>query len=242
MQEQKRPYVICHMVASLDGKIDGEFFSAPQAAASLTASEQIRKLYECGAVIYGSITMARTFADGFAGRLPAASEHFERAPCLAQHDTQPFFVAVDPAGTVRYASSTVERRGRPKAHIVAALCENVADAYLAHLREAGVSYFFVGKEKLDCALLLHFLSETMGVERALLCGGGVVNWTFLQAGLIDELNLVIGPVADGGQSASVFDSSPFTQGAPVAFKLEQARTLPGDALWLTYKPQQSNSR
>ena len=72
----------------------------------------------------------------------------------------------------------------------------------------------------------------------MICGGGIVDYTFLQAGLIDEVSLVIVPLTDGGVNvATVFDQSPFvSSGAPIAFKLLETKTLPGDCVWLRYQP------
>ena len=40
-----RPYVICHMLTSVDGKIDGEFFSAPEIAPALGEYANLRKAF-----------------------------------------------------------------------------------------------------------------------------------------------------------------------------------------------------
>ena len=70
----------------------------------------------------------------------------------------------------------------------------------------------------------------------MVAGGGTINWSFLAAGLIDELSLVIAPVADGGtKSASIFEQSEFLpRSGPVAFHLAEAKTINGDVLWLRY--------
>ena len=72
----------------------------------------------------------------------------------------------------------------------------------------------------------------------LLSGGGVVDWSFLQAGLIDEISLVIPPVIDGGvRLPSAFDDSLLAAGhAPVALHLADVQRLEGDTLWLCYVP------
>ena len=77
-----------------------------------------------------------------------------------------------------------------------------------------------------------------GIRRLMLAGGGVTNWSFLQEGLIDELSLVIAPVADGSTTAvSCFECADFLPqyGGPAAFRLKGAEPLEGDALWLRYE-------
>ena len=70
----------------------------------------------------------------------------------------------------------------------------------------------------------------------MVAGGGTVNWSFLAAGMIDELSLVIAPVADGGtESVSIFEQSEFLpHSCPVAFHLTEAKTINEDVLWLRY--------
>ena len=59
-----RPYVICHILTSLDGKIDGEFFSAPACAPAVQQFAKVRTVYDCSATLYGTTTMAGGYADG----------------------------------------------------------------------------------------------------------------------------------------------------------------------------------
>ena len=114
--------------------------------------------------------------------------------------------------------------------------ENASDAYISHLRKAGISYIFAGKDSLDLPLAARKLKELFGIQSMLLSGGGVVDWSFLQAGLIDEISLVIPPVIDGGvRLPSAFDDSPLAAGhAPVALTLTDVQRLEGDAMWLRY--------
>lgn len=48
------------------------------------------------------------------------------------------------------------------------------------------------------------------MEKVLICGGGMVNWSFLQAGVIDELSLLLAPVTDGDVGKASF----FTDDVP----------------------------
>ena len=57
-------FVICHMLASLDGKIDGDFFSMPESAPAIEAYGKLRGFYKCQATLYGTTTMLGGYADG----------------------------------------------------------------------------------------------------------------------------------------------------------------------------------
>ena len=230
-----RPRIICHILQSVDGNIDGDFFTVPEIGSAYRAFARIREEYACDAVISGATTAAEIYRGGFAGNLPTASEHWPRTDRKAA-SAEKYAVIIDGTGSVRWEGG-VERRGE-KLHIIAVLQENASDAYISHLRKAGVSYIFAGKDGLDLPLAARKLKEQLGIESMLLSGGGVVDWSFLQAGLVDEISLVVPPVIDGGvRLPSAFDDSPLAVcHTPVALHLTDVQCLEGDALWLRYVP------
>lgn len=69
------------------------------------------------------------------------------------------------------------------------------------------------------------------------CGGGVVNWSFLQAGMVDELSLFLAPITDGSNgAASLFTQLPhFTEGKPVEFLLKEMEKIGNGGLRLNYQ-------
>ena len=74
------------------------------------------------------------------------------------------------------------------------------------------------------------------IDTLMLSGGGFINWSFLQAGLVDELSLVIAPLADGeNKTPTLFERSDFLPAsAPVEFALKSVEVGQGDSLWLRY--------
>ena len=233
-----RPFVVCHMVSSVDGKIDGEWFASPEVREPLTESNVIRTDYACKVTLYGATTMAQTYAEGWVKELPATDKRYSREDYIASSDVDSYFVAIDPRGEIAYDGKYIEKRGRAKVHVVEVLLETVSEDYIAYLREKDISYLFAGKDHLDPALVMNKLYNLLHIERVMICGGGIVDYTFLKAGLIDELSLVIVPLTDGGVNvATVFDRSPFINSSePVAFRLLEAKALPGDGVWLRYEP------
>lgn len=69
------------------------------------------------------------------------------------------------------------------------------------------------------------------------CGGGMVNWSFLQAGIVDELNLFLAPVTDGSAGmASLFTRIPsLTEGKPVEFRLNRIGQIGDGGRYLNYR-------
>lgn len=231
-----RPYVVCHMLASLDGKIDGAFMSAPENRLMGAEYGRLRTVFDCQATIYGTTTMAGSYAEGLAPELPACGEVYPREDYAAPTDTANYIVSADPAGTLGWASKYIEKKGRPKAHVIEVLTEQVSDDYLAYLRSFDISYIFAGKEGLDCTLALQKLKNLFRIDRLMAAGGGLMNASLLQDGLIDELSLVLSPLVDGGRAASIFDRAAFLPGrGPAAFTLQNVERLEGSGLWLRYK-------
>jgi riboflavin biosynthesis pyrimidine reductase len=231
-----RPKIICHILQSVDGNIDGDFFTLPELSPAYRAFSRIREEFACDAVISGATTAVEIYRGRFVDNLPTSSERWPRTDWKARQADR-YAVVIDGTGSVRWESGSVERRGE-KLHVIAVLQENATDAYISHLRKAGVSYIFAGKDGLDLPLAARKLKEQFCIESMLLSGGGVVDWSFLQAGLVDEISLVVPPVIDGGvRLPSAFDDSPLAAGhAPVALKLTYLQRLEGDALWLRYVP------
>ena len=73
-------------------------------------------------------------------------------------------------------------------------------------------------------------------DELLLNGGGGVNWSLLKQGLVDEVSIVMTPVADGStESASLFDGNPkYNDNDPVGFELIDTKKLPDGSVWLRY--------
>lgn len=231
-----RPRIICHILQSVDGNIDGDYFTVPEIGPAYRAFSRIREEYACDAVISGATTAAEIYRGRFVDNLPTSSERWLRTDWKAA-SAEKYAVIIDGTGSVRWESGSVERRGE-KLHVIVVLQENASDAYISHLRKAGVSYIFAGKDSLDLPLAARKMKELFGIQSMLLSGGGVVDWSFLQAGLIDEISLVVPPVIDGGvRLPSAFDDSPLAVcHTPVALHLTDVQRLEGDALWLRYVP------
>ena len=258
-----RPYVICHMQTSIDGRISGNFFFTPAADAIYESDNEIRKSYKADAVMNGAVTCAEIYAGGFLSARPVvpvdnaaddvtfASTYSIAASSREDFAAEPYLnsyiVCVDTEGTLKWNGNTVSHRGNPPAHVIEVLTEDIDDGYLTYLRNLRISYIFAGETQLDLPLALKKLKTIFGIERILLTGGGQMNWTFLQAGCLDELNIVILPMIDGNTaSAGLFDrpasasdkvsSRSQNAFAPSSFKLVDVQKLPGDGLHLKYVP------
>jgi riboflavin biosynthesis pyrimidine reductase len=226
-----KPYVICHMNTSIDGRIWGSRWR-PESNRMAGLFERIHEQLGNGSWLIGRVTGSE-YAKAEA--YPAHTEHtFPREPWFARRDAAAYGIALDADGKIAWGRSDIG--GDP---VVAVLTERVSDAHLAGLRGDGVSYIFAGRDKLDLALALDILNRELGIERLLLEGGGKSNGSFLRAGLIDEISLAICPAVDGARGGPhVFDSNDDESEARAplaAMILIGSEVLEGGAVWLRYR-------
>ena len=226
-----KPYVICHMVASLDGRILHSRWR-PETRDGGTLFERLHERLAGDAWLIGRVT-GEEFAK--ASAYPARSESVHsREPWLPRRQAPAFDVVLDVKGKIAWGRADIG--GDP---IVVVLGFAVSDAHLEGLRRDGVSYFFGGEHTLDLAATLQFLYRELGIRRLLIEGGGHVNGEFLRAGLIDEISLAVCPAVDGAQGApSVFDSGAeqSARRAPLTgMQLASCEVLDGGAVWLRYR-------
>jgi riboflavin biosynthesis pyrimidine reductase len=95
-------------------------------------------------------------------------------PHLANRNGRDLAIAIDPSGRLHYGKDNVGSD-----HAVAVPGEQVSDAYLAELREEGVSYIFASPKGDDLALVMEHLAAVFSVRKLLLEGGGGINGSFL---------------------------------------------------------------
>lgn len=76
----------------------------------------------------------------------------------------------------------------------------------------------------------------VGIERLMVAVGGVINWSFLQNGLVDEVSSVIAPVASGDPAGHRFFTArePYSTISPTEFQLTSIQDLGDSVVWLHY--------
>jgi len=224
-----RPRVICHMMASVDGRILTDGW--PQSDEGRRQYEVVHESYEPDAWLCGRVTMEAHFSQGTRSDAEIAREH-EGAPredfrAPGEHESYAF--AVDSSGRLAWDTNDIDGD-----HVVAILSERVSDEYLAFLRERGVSYIMAGSREVDLALALEKIGSRFGVRTLMLEGGGKINGGMLRAGLVDEASVLFAPVVDGRMGTpAVFD---FTEDAPRhRLTLDSVERRADDVLWLRYR-------
>ena len=226
-----KPHVACIVSASIDGRIWLSRWS-PDPASSRGLFERAHDEIGGDAWLIGRAT-GQEYSKRESYSLHT-SEIFPRENWFVQRNAKAWGVVLDARGKIAFGRSDIG--GDP---ILAVLTRSISDAHLAGLRSEGVSYVFAGESELDLGLMLEILNRELGVKRLLLEGGGTTNGSFLRAGLIDEIHLILCPAVDGTKGApSAFDAPEAgpAQRAPLrSMTLESNRPLEGGALWLRYR-------
>lgn len=226
-----RPYVICHMCTTLDGKIIGDRWGKlPGYKHESDLFETTAASFGIGAWLVGTTTMDEF--DGQKIRLPRAAKSFARGDHLACPHAKRLAIGADAKGVLRFQHNEVGGD-----HVVLLVTDRVSNDYLAHLQAAGVSYLFCGKREIDLHGALRKLRRAFKVRKLMLQGGGKFNGAMLGAGLVDEISHITVPVADGGADiASMFDiPGKAPAKAAATLRLLSLQQLPGGAIWAKYR-------
>jgi 2,5-diamino-6-(ribosylamino)-4(3H)-pyrimidinone 5'-phosphate reductase len=223
-----RPYVICHSMSSIDGRIQSFRWDISNAAKLF---EDTAARIQADAWIVGRTTM-QEFASKKPRRKRKGTFRVPKTDFVGKPDAKTFAVAIDPSGKCNWETNMTDTE-----HVVEVLTARVAGEYLDHLRSAGVSYLFAGERELDLAVALRKLRSVFGIRRARIDGGGTVNGSFLRAGLVDEISHIVAPVADGSlKTPTMFDVEPGTTRRKArSLALKSVKRLPGGALWVRYR-------
>lgn len=219
-----KPYIIVHMMASLDGRIDcdmtaqlrgdKEYYSSLEALAAPTR-------------VTGSGTASLELADGQVNDQHAdklGKEAFKQNKAADSYN-----IIADSKGRLQWGDDA--QADFP--HLILT-SENVTQSYLDYLDKQHISWIATGKNHVDLKRAMEILADQFHIKRLAVVGGGKINGGFLQAGLVDEISVVIGPGIDGriGQPA-LFDG--LTQNAPIALKqLKSVQSYDDGAIWLRY--------
>lgn len=227
-----RPYVICHMTISIDGKVTGSFLNREECVSATEEYYRLNREIPAEAFACGRVTMEESFTGGWYPDLNEfVNVKMNREDYIANQDAARYAIAFDRKGRLGWKTSRIEDEdpGYGGAHIVEVLCEEVDDAYLAYLQSIGVSYIFAGASEMNLESALEKLWSNFFINDLLLEGGSEINGAFERAGLIDELNLVQTSVIADVDSKPLFEQSSLGD-----YLLKEAKIISDSVLYLRY--------
>ncbi|MDB6147263.1 MAG: bifunctional deaminase-reductase domain protein [Spartobacteria bacterium] len=215
------------MMSSLDGRIDGEALAAVSRDGEYEATGATLK---GDAWVCGRTTMQMHFAE----KKPFISKSKKpagRTPVFVGRAARSYAVCIDTHGKLRWDSNDIDGD-----HLICVLSEQTSEDYLAMLRDKKISYVVAGRPSVDLGAAMKKLRTDFGIRRLLLEGGGHINGGFLEAGLIDEVSILLAPGIDGRKGLpTVFDGVRPSRKRAAPLKLQSVKQRRAGLLWLRYK-------
>ena len=230
-----KPYVVLHILTNLSGTIAGPYFGDPAIAPSSKAYPELRKELNCDAVVYGLTTMVEGYSNGLIADEPEIAEPVLFEDFIADNRIGNYIVSLDPYGQLVFDNGYQQKKNRPKAHVIEIVTARTTQASLERLKKNGVSVLCGGRNAIDLKAVLEKLASLFGIKRLMVAGGGICDRSFAREGLLDEISLVIAPIAQGDPNApSVFASIKEDERC-ISYHLSETRIFEQDAIWMDYK-------
>lgn len=230
-----RPYIICHMTMSIDGKVTGDFLFREECSKATEVYYEINRNLKCDGFICGRVTMEESFTQKWYPDLENFEAISDREDFIPHNLSGFYAVAFDTKGKLGWQSANIIDPdgdiGYDNAQVIEVLSEAAEDKFLGYLKSMQIPYIFAGKDKIDVNLALNKLKSIFGIDKLLLEGGSIINGSFQRADAIDELSLVTAPVVAGEGSKPLFAQSSISD-----FTLTSAESTNG-VLVLRYKKQ-----
>lgn len=221
----KKPYIICHMMTSVDGRID---CAMTEQLPGVEDYYQTLNEINVPTTVSGRVTAELEMAEGiFEGK---DFEEYGKTGYSKKCDAKGYEIILDTKGKLLWPY--VENTNKPYLIVTS---EKVIKEYLTYLDQQNISWIACGKEKIDLKKVCEILAEQFYVERMGIVGGPAINTSFLDDGLLDEISILIGAGIDGRKEfPSVFDGLENNHSL-IHLKLLDVKRFKSDAIWLRYK-------
>ena len=162
--------------------------------------------------------------------VPKNNESYGQEGFSKQAEAEGYEVVVDSNGKLRWPDAS----GMSKPYLILT-SKKVTKEYLQYLDEQHISWIACGDEHVNLVRASEILFEQFHVKRMGIVGGSKINTAYLEAGLLDEISLLIGAGIDGrGGMPAVFDGLSMSHDA-TALKLMDVQKFDSGAVWIRYQ-------
>lgn len=219
-----KPYIICHMMQSVDGRIACDMVDKISGDEYYTALDAL----ECTAFIEGKHSYQIHYC-GFDEFEPENPGPIENESVYVAEKTDNYQVSLDTKGSLLW--DKCDNAGR-----LCIVSQTASTEYLSYLKSLGISFIATGVDGIDLDRAMEILHDSFGVKRVAVVGGGKINGGFLEAGLVDELSAMIAPGIDGriGQPALFDFHNTEERYLPVKLELKSVNKLDNGVIWARY--------
>lgn len=222
-----KPYIVCHMMMTVDGRIDCPMLE--KLAGSDKYYETLREL-SVDACLTGRVTaqleMAQKGSFVSGQNTPYGREGFSKKSIAFG---APLTIVVDSRGSLLWP----DEGGNLKPLMVLA-SESASQEYLQYLEARNISWICSGKGQVDIERSARILSEHFGVRRLAVLGGGTINGAFLEAGLLDEISILLAPGVDARKGMTATFDGRSLHSEPVSLALKSVKPYSDGAIWIRY--------
>lgn len=111
----------------------------------------------------------------------------------------PVRIIVDSTGRIPLDSKIL--KSASKINTIVAVTTRTSDKRIDKIKSAGAMVIVAGARTVDLKELFYILKK-MGFNKILVEGGGELNWSILQLGIVNELMVTIAPRIVGGRTAT----------------------------------------
>ncbi len=144
-----RPYIICHMVTSIDGKVTGDFLFRQECEKATEIYYALNRSYKADGFVCGRVTMESSFTGGWYPDLSKYKSVESKEDFIPDELFGFYAVSFDPKGKLGWKSNRIidEDPGYGNAQIVEVLTECVDGRYLGYLRDMRIPYVLAGENE-----------------------------------------------------------------------------------------------
>lgn len=118
---------------------------------------------------------------------------------VKRHGTTPVRIIVDSIGRIPLDSKIL--KSASKITTIVAVTKRASDGTVDKIKSAGAIVIVAGTKTVDLKELF-FILKKMGFNKILVEGGGELNWSILQLGIVNELMVTVAPRIVGGRTAT----------------------------------------
>lgn len=221
------PCVIVHCAMSIDGRLTIARGVDPPVDWDITLYRDLRQRLGADACMTGSESI-------LVAKAPHPIENLRPEIYKNPNREEPIFIVPDSKGRVKWTGW--QRDPWLKGLVV--LCSQMTpSSYIEHLREEQTPYIVAGEDHVDLRAALKQLKTRYNVTRLVCMGGGGMNGALLQAGLVNEVSVVLVPFAVGCISTpTLFDLSELpTPDDIFRLQLISCERIKQNFVWLRYQ-------
>ena len=221
------PHVIVHCAMSIDGRLTIARGVDPPVDWDITLYRDLRQRLGGDACMTGSGSI-------LVAKAPNPIENLRPEIYKNPNREERIFIVFDSRGRVKW---TGWQRDPWLKGLVVLFSQRTPPSYIEHLREEQIPYIVSGEDHVDLRDALRQVKTRYKVTRIVCVGGGGMNGALLQAGLVNEVSVVLVPFAVGRVSTpTLFDVSGLaTPGDMVHLQLINCERIKQNFVWLRYR-------